>query len=312
MKSRLISIAMATYNGERHLTEQLDSIYAQTYKNIEVIVTDDCSNDGTVEILQQYAESHGLKYFVNETNLGYVKNFEKTISLCQGDYIALSDQDDIWEANKLELLIDNIDADLLIHSDCALIDERGKTIKPIWKGEIGFNMEVENLLFGNIVTGCTVLFKKELLTTALPFPEGIAYHDWWLAICAAKDKRIHYLPLCLTQYRQHSNQASGMKTGRKHYILNRVLIDTKKRWNNIDTHRMTVFRKHLQNLLAVRSNSRLNQYSSVLNDAIRYFDDYLTHKLHFKMFYISMKYQRFIYPHKNPLFLKNILMDIIG
>ena len=92
----LISIAIATYNGEKYLEEQLDSIYAQTYKNIEVIVTDDCSSDKTVEILKKYYKSHGLKYVINETNLGFVKNFEKAISLCRGDYIALSDQDDIW------------------------------------------------------------------------------------------------------------------------------------------------------------------------------------------------------------------------
>ena len=101
MQNKLVSIAMATYNGEKYLKEQLDSIYAQTYKDIEVIVCDDCSSDKTVEILDEYKEKYGLKYYINEKNLGFKKNFEKAISLCSGDFIALADQDDIWIENKI-------------------------------------------------------------------------------------------------------------------------------------------------------------------------------------------------------------------
>ncbi len=117
MKNSLISIAMATYNGEKYLKDQLDSIYNQTYKNIEVIVTDDCSIDKIVEILEQYARFHGLKYTVNEENLGFVK----VISLCGGEYIALADQDDIWEKNKIEILVNEIGSNLLIHSDWVIL-----------------------------------------------------------------------------------------------------------------------------------------------------------------------------------------------
>jgi glycosyltransferase involved in cell wall biosynthesis len=92
----MISLAMPTYNGERFLREQLDSIYNQTIVPDEVIVVDDCSTDGTISILEEYKKKYGLKYWVNEKNLGYNKNFEKAISLCTGDYIALSDQDDVW------------------------------------------------------------------------------------------------------------------------------------------------------------------------------------------------------------------------
>jgi len=308
----LISIAMATYNGEKYLKEQLDSIYAQTYKDIEVIVSDDCSTDGTLGILKQYAKSKGLKYYVNDSNLGLVKNFEKAITLCKGDYIALADQDDVWENTKLEVLARTIGENLLIHSDCSLIDAEGKTIKPYWKGHIGFDMKIENLLFGNVVTGCTVLFRKELLNTSLPFPEGLAYHDWWLAICAAKENKIHYITTCLTKYRQHTGQVSGMKTDKKHFILYRVFLDAKKRWNHIDCHRVIVFRKHLQNLLAIKNTPCLEKYTPVLNDAIAYFEDYLANQLHLKMFYIGLKRHKTVHPHKNYLFLKNFLLDIIG
>lgn len=115
MKNKLVSIAMATYNGEKYLKEQLDSIYAQTYKNIEVIVCDDCSSDKTVEILDEYKEKYGLKYYINEKNLGFKKNFEKAISLCSGDFIALADQDDIWIESKIEIFLKSKGIDNLIY-----------------------------------------------------------------------------------------------------------------------------------------------------------------------------------------------------
>ena len=209
MQNNLVSIAMATYNGEKYLREQLDSIYNQTYKNIEVIVCDDCSSDKTVEILKEYSERFGLKYFINEKNLGYVKNFEKAISLCNGEYIALSDQDDIWLENKLEILLEEIGTSLLIHSDCKIIDESGNIISNDWKGKINSHLIMEDFLFSNVVTGCTVLMSKELKEVALPFPDGLAYHDWYLAILAAKEKKIKYLNKSLINYRQHSNQDTG-------------------------------------------------------------------------------------------------------
>ena len=105
----MISIAMATYNGEKYLAEQLDSILAQTVQDFELIVCDDCSSDSTAEILSRYAEKDSrIKIFVNEKNLGFVKNFEKAVSLCSGEYIALSDQDDVWFAGHLEILLRNI------------------------------------------------------------------------------------------------------------------------------------------------------------------------------------------------------------
>lgn len=309
----LISIAMATYNGEKYLKEQLDSIYAQTYKNIEVIVTDDCSTDNTVEILEKYSKSHGLRYYVNEKNLGFVKNFEKVISLCEGEYIALSDQDDIWKKNKLEILINKIGSNLLIHSDCLIIDENDNIIMPSWKREQGNLINIKNLFFMNVVTGCTVLLNKKLLNTALPFPEGIVYHDWWLALCAAKENSICYTPLCLTRYRQHSAQDTGIEDNKKVFILKRVYFNIKNRYYNIDFHRVIAYKKHIKNLMAVKNNTKYdNNYKNILNDAIIYFKDYLNNLFHIKTFLIGMKYNKDIYPHRNYLYIKNLLLDIVG
>ena len=96
-KNELISIAMTSYNGEKYIREQLDSILTQTYGNFELIICDDRSKDSTVEIIKDYCiKDSRIKLYVNEKNLGFKKNFEKAISLCKGEYIALSDQDDIY------------------------------------------------------------------------------------------------------------------------------------------------------------------------------------------------------------------------
>jgi glycosyltransferase involved in cell wall biosynthesis len=105
----MISIAMCTYNGERFIKEQLDSILNQTYKNFELIITDDDSSDKTITIIKEYIkQDKRIKLYQNNSNLGFIKNFEKAISLCSGDYIVLADQDDIWKVNKLEIFLEQI------------------------------------------------------------------------------------------------------------------------------------------------------------------------------------------------------------
>ncbi|WP_154806452.1 glycosyltransferase family 2 protein [Sulfurovum lithotrophicum] len=310
-KPPLISIAMATYNGEKYLTEQLDSVYAQTYKNIEVIVTDDCSTDETVKILEQYADTHGLKYYVNEENLGFVKNFEKAISLCSGEYIALADQDDIWLPHKLEFLLEKIGLQLMIHSDCSIIDAKNEIVIPSWKKENGFMVGVENLLFKNVVTGCTVLMHRNLLDNACPFPEGVTYHDWWLALCAAEKNSLKYTDECLTRYREHAAQDTGR--GDDSPVLKRVYRNVKNRYRNMDFYRTVGYKKHLQNLYVLKKNPEcLSGYQTVLSDTITYFENYLDQKIHLKTFYIGMRYHKVLYPYKNYLYVKNILMDIVG
>ena len=105
----MISIALTTYNGEKFLKEQLDSILNQTYSDYELVVCDDCSTDSTRQILKEYEKKDKrINVFLNNNNLGFKNNFEKAISLCTGEYIALSDQDDIWDEKKLEILLKKV------------------------------------------------------------------------------------------------------------------------------------------------------------------------------------------------------------
>ena len=122
-----VSIALATYNGEKYLREQLDSILSQSIQDFELVACDDCSTDSTLKILNEYAEKDfRVKVFTNEKNLGFKKNFEKAIFLCSGDYIALSDQDDIWTENHLQVLLENIGNNDLVGANAFLCDEKAQ------------------------------------------------------------------------------------------------------------------------------------------------------------------------------------------
>jgi len=210
----LVSIVMGTYNGGKYLREQLESIYAQTYKNIEVVVCDDCSTDDTVEILREFSRDHCLTYYINEVNLGLVRNFEKAMSLAKGDYIALADQDDIWYPGKIELLIKNIVSCSLIHSAVHVIDSKGKPHGDAFVVSEYSRDHTEKVNFTDFletawVLGCTSLIEKSLLEKCLPFPAGVLFHDWWLTMAAIKlGTGIKYIHEPTIMYRQHGENTA--------------------------------------------------------------------------------------------------------
>lgn len=202
---------MTTYNGEKFLKEQLNSIINQTYKNLEIIVVDDNSTDKTWQLLQEYSQKdQRIKIFKNNTNLGFIKNFEKAIKLCSGEYIALSDQDDIWKLNKIEVYIDNIGENLLIYSDAVLIDRDGnklgkQLVRPssrLCKGSCNKAFFLVNFTSGN-----TMMFKKKLIEHILPMPESI-FHDIWIGFVASTLGSITYTDEALTYYRRYSEQVT--------------------------------------------------------------------------------------------------------
>jgi len=209
----LISIAMTTYNGEQFLREQLDSIFGQTYKNIELVVCDDCSTDGTAAILNQYCEKHSnMTVFENKESLLCVKNFEKAITLCSAEYIALADQDDIWEANKLEVLMAEIGKYSLVFSDASLIDDKGKKTHDShvrYSGRATKAKGLSFLIFNNIAQGCTTLFKREILSAAIPFGHEDIGQDWHLTVAAIYRHGIKYVDQPLIRYRQHAQNYAG-------------------------------------------------------------------------------------------------------
>ncbi len=221
---QLISVLLATYNGGRFLREQLDSIYAQSWRNMEVIAGDDCSSDDTVAILEEYRRSHGLRYEVNRDNVGFLRNFEKLFSACRGEFIALADQDDVWLPEKLERLMAGRGTASLVYSDASLIDARGRELPGALMATSGVQAvsghNFNYLVCNSCVTGCTVLFRRELLDVALPIPECEIFHDWWLALVASKTGGVSYLPQKLVNYRQHGANQAGVS--RKSDLVSRI------------------------------------------------------------------------------------------
>jgi glycosyltransferase involved in cell wall biosynthesis len=204
MNQPLISIALCTYNGERFLKKQIDSLFDQTHTSLQIVICDDASQDDTKKIIEEYKDDR-LKKIFNSQNIGYIKNFEQAIALCEGDFIALCDQDDIWKPNKIEKMLSNIDDAFLLFSDSELIDENDNSLNK--KISDLRNLQNCNVLPGyvwsNCVWGHAIFIKKDFLNYSLPVPDG-AKHDIWLGFTAACLGKIKYLPEALTLYRQHT------------------------------------------------------------------------------------------------------------
>lgn len=214
-----IDILMATYNGEKFLDAQIKSILDQTYSNFNLIISDDCSKDGTRKILEKYAEKDKrITLYFQEKNIGYVKNFEFLLGKVTSNIYALSDQDDIWLPEKIEKSIENMkknDSDL-VFGDLILIDENENNISDsFWeykkiKNKIRKDKKYNGLLLNNYVTGCTLVSKKEYLKHILPLPKNSKYiiHDYWIAIIVALKGKISYLDKPYIKYRQHREKSN--------------------------------------------------------------------------------------------------------
>ena len=235
--NELVSICLATYNGERYLKEQLDSLCNQTYKNIEILIQDDCSSDATINIVKSYQKKHdNIQLFINDVNLGYIKNFETLIKKARGEYIALCDQDDIWVENKIELLLQHIGENSLIYSNSLLIDAQDnslhKTLKEKLKNNFINSKEPLNFLYDNSVSAHALLFKKELLSNLFPFPKHI-YFDAWIAIHAANAKGVSYLDKELVLYRQHDSNTLGNVQNKSTTTAEKITNKVAKKERNI-------------------------------------------------------------------------------
>jgi glycosyltransferase involved in cell wall biosynthesis len=216
-----ISIAMATYNGGKYLRHQLDSILSQSIPPFEVIVCDDHSTDNTLDILREYSGQYPLKYFVNETRLGVIENFKRAILLCQGEYIALADQDDVWNPNKLELSLDimkrieSSNTPCLTYSDLEIVNSNLKTTDPSLWDNLKVNPLKENfytLLFGNIVTGCTILVNRNFLKYVKEMPGDVPMHDSWMGLVAYGLGRAGIVNKTTMKFRRHGQNVTDAKS----------------------------------------------------------------------------------------------------
>lgn len=237
------SIALTTFNGEKYLSAQLDSILAQTVLPNEMVICDDGSQDNTLEILQNFKARAPFPVHLhfNPENLGYAQNFAQAISLASKEIIFLCDQDDLWEKNKIEIYLNRFakDASLTaLFSNSNLVDANGnslgKTLSetnlflPSHQANFHHNEGWKVSLKRNVVAGHALAFRSEAKRFLLPLPP-LQNHDAWFAQLFAFGAKIDYLPEALTSYRMHSAQEIGAASGTSTQAIARKWNRTQKR-----------------------------------------------------------------------------------
>ena len=228
-----ISLLMATYNGENYILEQLKSIYNQTVNPDEVLIADDVSNDRTVELIERFIEQHDLKNWklmINSSNKGYKKNFYDLIQQATGDVIFLSDQDDVWEKNKIELMTKELEKNSKIKSINAAVKYVDSRLNPLevklkpnfynenllyYKGQLGFltDIPLSSIIVANITPGCAMCFSKDIKEEFLETYDFNLPHDWHLNLLAAIHEGCFFMNEILIKYRIHENNTIGTNAG---------------------------------------------------------------------------------------------------
>lgn len=208
-----LSVALAAYNGESFILEQLASILSQLGENDEVVISVDPCKDNTLNVVTALTEFDSRIKVIEGEGKGLIKNFENAITHCTGDIIFLSDQDDKWADDKVETVLKHFfeyEADLVLHN-CSLVDT---FLNPLEGGESFFALNGSKRgFFKNIIKnsymGCCMAFRKELVREFVPFPEGIPMHDQWIGLIAERNGAVIVLeekPLLF--YRRHGGNVS--------------------------------------------------------------------------------------------------------
>lgn len=212
-----VSICIATYNGEKYIKEQIDSIISQLSEEDEIIISDDHSTDNTLKVIKEYKDPR-IKIFLNKNEAGYTENFQNALRESQGKYIFLSDQDDKWLNNKLDITLRYLMNENyhMVISDCIVVDEGLNTISESLFETRGSKGGLVNTLIKANYLGCCMAFDRKVLKKSIPFPKYHKYlpHDLWLGLIGYAFFKVKTTDEKLILYRRHSTNASngGLKS----------------------------------------------------------------------------------------------------
>lgn len=275
-----VSILLATYRPNlTFLVKQLESIENQTYKNLELIILDDsaCENH-FIEIERKIIEVLKTIPFTllkNEQNLGSNKSFEKLTRIANGDYFAYCDQDDIWEKDKVKLLVQKIENEnsVICYSDLSIINSEDVKVADSFKdiskrlNHVYGEKVYDYFIRRNSITGCTMLIDGKVAKNSLPFPDYKLYvHDHWLALNAALVGKVSYISMPLVKYRIHENNQIG----------NKVLDGINNKKDYFD--KKLLFEKNKINLVQKR---RLEEVNPLINETIIKYDNFISSRINF-------------------------------
>ena len=228
----MVSVLLASYNGEKYIREQLDSILNQTFSDLSIVISDDLSADGTPEIIREYEEQYPgrVRSLRNSERSGSAQNnFFRLLKSEADDYIMLCDQDDVWLPDKVEVTLremKKLEAEwgegvpLLVHGDLSVTNKKGgilhKSMAEYQKIAVHDN-RFSHYLVENNITGNTVMINRVLLGFLADVPKECVMHDWWLGLLASCFGRISYIDRPLVLYRQHGENQMGSKSDKEQY-----------------------------------------------------------------------------------------------
>ena len=225
VSAMFLEVVMPTYNGEKYLIRQVETIYGQTLRPDRLLIRDDGSTDGTIELINSLQDRYGhwICRLENDEHLGCCASVNVLLSATQAKYVALADQDDLWYPEKLEQSLALLrqmeglygeDMPLLVHGDLRLVDADGKPMGHTFFAYQRLDprrISPVDLAFTNVVTGCTCVMNQSLLSKAMPIPREAIMHDWWLALVTSVFGTIGMLRGISIDYRQHDNNYIGAK-----------------------------------------------------------------------------------------------------
>lgn len=278
-----VSVALCTYNGEKYICDQLNSIINQTRKVDEIILSDDNSTDNTLGLAESILTESGIAFTIikNKSSVGVTLNFKMAIDRCIGDIIVLSDQDDVWEKNKIEeLLIAFQDEEVIMaFSDASAIDKNGKTIIESWHKRIGFmqsawtekNWIDAMLRKGHCPNGCLMAFRRKLYLSAPDIWSGeYMYHDRWLCYSAGLFGEYYYNDKPLIRYRIHEQSITQGSNGQASWYRFTSDIDDFDKYFEINVFRQN--RVEILRKVSQLSNIKNKKYLSEYKKCIRMYD----------------------------------------
>jgi len=240
-----LAVLLSTYNGSQYLEEQLNSLLLQDYQGFDIIIRDDGSSDGTIDLLKKYSEM-GIKVTYGN-NIGYVKSFFRLLkdNIKKYDYFAFCDQDDYWYKNKISKAIGALkreknDTPVLYFSSYEIVDENLNLIGYPYKPKL---LSFVNALVENVVPGCSCVFNKAagmIVLKHLP-EQGVRFHDWWLFLTISALGKVIYDPVILFKYRQHGKNTIGTTCG----IIDNIMKKIKNRLKGNKTIPSLIFQARL-------------------------------------------------------------------
>lgn len=225
----MISVCIATYNGERFIREQIDSILRQLSSDDEIIVSDDGSTDNTVSIINSIDDKR-IRVIEGPRKQSPTSNFECALKASKGDYIFMSDQDDVWKPNKVKICMEWLQRYDCVVSDAEVTDSSLNPLYPSLYAIMQVRQgRIYNTIWKNGYTGCCMAFRRNVLEASMPFPKDIPMHDIWIGNVAAYKYNVKFIPDTLIYFRRHEDTTSCNGKGSKYSIWQQM----KFRWSVI-------------------------------------------------------------------------------